>query len=76
MPKFSVAEGLVNLVTHKAKLFQEKHLEHLIYLVAHLLTPFIFFYCEPSPNTALLVLQLRFKLKGLGLLSLKRRQLT
>lgn len=56
MPKFSVAAGLVNLVTHKAKLFQEKQLEHRIYLVAHLLTLFIFFYCEPSPNTALLVL--------------------
>lgn len=54
MPTFSMTEGLVNLVTHKSKLFQEKHLEHLIYLLAYLLILFILFFGEPSLNTTVL----------------------
>lgn len=44
--------GLVSLVMCKAKLFQEKLQEKPIYLVAHLLTLFILFPPDPSPNTA------------------------
>jgi len=42
----------MNLITCKAKLFQEKLLEHLMNLVDNLLTLFVLFPAEPSPNTA------------------------
>lgn len=58
--------GLVNLVTHKAKLFQEKLLEHLINLVSPFTHPFYSLSSQAfSKYSCFIVLQLSCKVEAL-----------